>query len=164
MACTRESDRKAGRVCGELPFTPGDGGAGKRSVHVQIKEHEEPRDSAIVASFTAPKDRLPARPRITVTRKAGAVRVAYKKVGSAKDVNIVVATTDGRRVLFTRPAHKGGTVVLTGVRRIVCARVTARGMRLDTAEGKATTKTVKAVTAKSKKKTKTTKKKTGSTR
>ena len=161
VACKRDSDRKAGRICGELAFTPGAGPAGKRSIHVQIKENEEPKDSAIVASYTAPKDRLPAKPRITVTRKAGAVRVAFKKVSSAKDVNIVISTTDGRRVLFTRPATKGGAVVLTGVRSFVGARVTARGMRLDTAEGKASTKTLKAVTAKSKK---TTKKKSGNQR
>lgn len=152
VACKRESDRKAGRVCGELRFTPGAGPGGKRDIHVQIKQDGQPSDSAVVASYTAPKDRLPAKPRITVTRKAGAVRVAFKKVSAAKDVNIVIATTDGRRVLFTRPANKGGAVVLTGVRQIVGARVTARGMRLDTTEGKPATKTLRAAKAKSKKK------------
>ena len=148
-SCKAASDRRAGRVCGELRFVPADGGKGKRSIRAEVRHGDagaesEGREAAVVASFIAPADALPSRPRLTVRRGAGSVTARWKQVPGANQINVVFTTADGRRVLFTRDATKGGSVRLTGVRAAVAVRVTARGMRLDTREGRATTKTIKA--------------------
>lgn len=154
--CKAASDRRAGRVCGELRFTPADGGRGKRDIRAEVRQgtagaESEGREAAVVASFIAPADALPPRPKLTVRRGAGSITARWKKVAGANQINVVFATADGRRVLFTRDATKGGSVRLTGVRAAVAVRVTARGMRLDTREGRATTKTVKPKKAAKKK-------------
>lgn len=154
--CADEADRKAGRRCGKLPFTPGMGGAGTRTIHASIAQDGEPTGSEDVTTYVAPKDALPARPRIKVSRAPGSVKVRWKRSATADQVNVVVATADGRRVLFVRDARHAGSVVLHGVRSTVAARVTVRGMRTaDSKEGRAATATLRA--KKAKKKTKTTK-------
>ncbi|MEH3055365.1 MAG: hypothetical protein PGN13_15405 [Patulibacter minatonensis] len=142
--CAAAADRSAGRVCGTVPFGPADGGAGLRELRAEVRQDGEGRESTIVARFTAPADQLPPRPRLAVSRKAGTVTVRWRRMTVAQTINVVVATRDGRRVLFARPATKAGSVRLTGVRAATSVRVTARGMRLDTREGKATIRTLKA--------------------
>jgi hypothetical protein len=155
--CERAADRAAGRVCGTLRFTPGMGGAGTRTIHAQLTQDAQPVDGIDVTTYVAPKDALPAKPRITVSRGPGSVKVRWKRSATADQVNVVVATADGRRVLFVRDARHAGSVVLHGVRSTVAARVIARGMRTaDSKEGRAATATLRAKKAK-KHNTKTTK-------
>ncbi len=142
--CDRAADRDAGRRCGTLRFTPGMGGAGDRTIHALVLQDGQPTTSVDATTYRAPKDALPARPRLRVRRGAGSVRVSWTRVAHAEQINVVIATADGRRVLFTRDARRSGSVVLHGVRASIAARVTARGMRIDTREGRAATRTIRA--------------------
>lgn len=124
-----------GLRCARVAFAPARGGAGKRRIEAQVVQDGLPRDAVTVATFTAPADRVAARPRLKVQRRPGAVRVSWRRVANATKVNVVLRTTDGRRVLFTRSA-KAGAVRLAGVKAATGVIVTARGMRSDAVEGR----------------------------
>lgn len=141
--CPDGADRAAGRVCGRVRFTPADGGAGRRQIRAEVRQDGEGRASSIVTTYVAPVDAMPARPALRITRKNGTVTVRWRRVAVANVINLVVATSDGRRVLFARDATRSGSIRLTGVRAAATVRITARGMRTDTREGRPTTRTLR---------------------
>ena len=88
-----------------IRFTPGAGGAGVRNVIAQVTQDGKPRENVKVASFVAPADRMPARPRVTVKRKGQFVRVSW--TSNADHVDISYKTADGASKLVAGRKARG---------------------------------------------------------
>jgi hypothetical protein len=137
-----DTDRKM--ACGQLKFTPGHGPAGKRQIVAMIEQDGRPRDEKVVATYTAPKDRLPARPRLLRARRAGnAVLVRWAAVPGANGYTASVTTSDGRRLSFA-PASAQKAIRVAGVGRDTTLRIALRALRVDGAVGRASRLKVKA--------------------
>lgn len=137
-----ESDR--GMACGQLKFTPGRGGAGKREIVAVIEQDGMPRGEQVVATYTAPKDRLPAKPRLLRARRSGnAVLVRWAAVPGAQGYAAAVTTSDGRKLSFS-PETASKPIRISGVGRDTTVRVALRALRTDGVVGKASTLRVKA--------------------
>jgi hypothetical protein len=130
-------------ACGQLKFTPGHGPAGKRDIIAVIEQDGRPRDELKIASYVAPKDRLPAAPRLLRARRAGSsVLVRWQPVPGAARYTASVRTSDGRRLSFDPSVKKGIRVARVG--RDTTVRVTVRALRMDGAVGRAARVKVKA--------------------
>jgi hypothetical protein len=137
-----ESEREV--ACGQLKFTPGHGPAGKREILAVIEQDGRPREEKVVATYIAPKDRLPARPRLLRARRAGgAVIVRWAAVPGAKGYTASVTVSDGRKLSFAPSSAKQG-IRVPAVGRDTTVRVALRALRVDAAVGKASRLTVKA--------------------
>lgn len=131
-------------ACGQLKFTPGRGPAGKREIIAVVEQDGRPRDEIKLATYTAPKDRLPAAPRLLRARRSGAdVLVRWAAVPRANGYTASVTTSDGRKLSFSPKSVKHG-IRVRGVGRDTTVRVTLRALRGDGAVGKAARVTVKA--------------------
>jgi hypothetical protein len=129
-------------ACGRLRFTPGRGGAGKREILAVVEQDGRPRDEIKLATYVAPKDRVPAAPRLLRARRSGSnVLVRWASVPGAAGYTAAVTTSDGRKLGF---APKGQSLRVRGVGRDVTVRVTLRALRDDAAVGKAARVKVKA--------------------
>ena len=81
------------------------GPAGKREIVAKIEQDGRPREEIKVASYVAPKERMPGKPRLLRARRAGsAVLVRWASVPGAVAYNAVVTTSDGRKLSFA-PAN-----------------------------------------------------------
>jgi hypothetical protein len=130
-------------ACGRLKFTPGHGPAGKRQIVAVIEQDGRPRGEQVVATYKAPKDRLPGRPRLLRARRAGStVMVRWAAVAGARGYTASVRTSDGRKLSFAPSLKKG--IRVRGVGRDTTVRVALRALRLDGAVGGASRLTVKA--------------------
>jgi hypothetical protein len=130
-------------ACGQLKFTPGHGIAGKRRIVAVIEQDGRPRGEQVIATYSAPKDRLPGRPRLVRARRAGnTVMVRWAAVPGAKGYTAAVRTSDGRRLSFDASVKQG--IRVRGVGRDTTVRVALRALRLDGAAGRASRLTVKA--------------------
>jgi hypothetical protein len=137
-----DTDRKV--ACGQLKFTPGHGPAGKREIVAVITQDGRPRDEQVVATYIAPKDRLPGRPRLLRARRAGnGVLVRWAAVPGAKGYTASVTTSDGRKLSFA-PASAAKAIRVAGVGRDTTVRIALRALRVDGAVGKASRLKVKA--------------------
>ena len=131
-------------ACGQLRFTPGAGPAGKREIVAQIEQDGRPGEDIKVASYVAPKERMPAKPGLLRARRAGsAVLVRWASVPGAIAYNAVVTTSDGRKLSFA-PANARKAIRVAGVGRDVTVRVAMRTVRLDGQVSKAARVRVKA--------------------
>lgn len=131
-------------ACGQLKFTPGRGPAGKREIVAVIEQDGRPRDQKVIATYIAPKDRLPGRPRLLRGRRSGStVLVRWAAVPGANGYTATVRTSDGRKLSFA-PASAKQPIRVTGVGRDTTVRVQLRATRMDGAVGTASTLRVKA--------------------
>ncbi|HEY6889645.1 MAG TPA: Ig-like domain-containing protein [Solirubrobacter sp.] len=131
-------------ACGQLKFTPGHGPAGKREIVAVITQDGRPRDEKVVATYIAPKDRLPGRPRLLRARRAGStVMVRWASVPGANGYTASVTTSDGRKLSFA-PANAAKAIKVPGIGRDTTVRVALRALRIDGAVGKASHLKVKA--------------------
>jgi hypothetical protein len=131
-------------ACGQLKFTPGHGPAGQRQIVAVIEQDGRPRDEKIVATYTAPKDRLPGRPRLLRARRSGSnVLVRWVAVPGATGYTASVTTSDGRKLSFA-PANAKKAIKVAGVGRDTTVRIALRALRVDGAVGKASRLKVKA--------------------
>jgi hypothetical protein len=131
-------------ACGRLRFTPGHGPAGPRKIVAMVEQDGRPRDEITVATYVAPKDRLPGAPRLLRARRAGSsVLVRWQAVPGANGYNALVSTSDGRRLTFSPRTAKSG-LRIPGVGRDTSVRVAVRALRVDSAVGRAARVRVKA--------------------
>jgi hypothetical protein len=129
-------------ACGRLTFAPARGGAGKRRIVAIVEQDGRPREEITVATYVAPKDRLPGAPRLLRARRQGAsVMVRWQSVAGAKGYNAIVSTSDGRRLTFS-PSKTA--IRIPAVGRDTGVRVVVRALRLDAAVGRAARVRVKA--------------------
>lgn len=119
-----------------IRFTPGAGGSGVRNVVAQITQDGKPRENVKVASFVAPADRLPARPKVKLKRRGQFVRVSW--TSNADRVDISYRTAAGASKLVAGRKPRGAIRV-----RATRMTVTVRGLRADGRSGKPTTRKVK---------------------
>ncbi|MBE2319617.1 hypothetical protein DVA67_026855 [Solirubrobacter sp. CPCC 204708] len=119
-----------------LRFTPGAGGAGVRNVIAQVTQDGRPRENVKVASFVAPADRLPARPKVKVKRRGQFVRISW--TSTADRVDITYRTAAGASKLVAGRKPRGAIRV-----RATQMTVSVRGLRADGRSGKPTTRKVK---------------------
>lgn len=121
----------AGGGSGSLKFRPGFGPAGRREIVALVEQDGKPRETQVVASYTAPRPLLPTKPgRVRVKRmKRGAVRVTWGAARRAKSYDVTIKLSDGRREIFK--ARKR-TLTLRGVDSDVrgTIAVNAQGERL----------------------------------
>jgi hypothetical protein len=137
-----EGERKV--ACGQLRFAPASGPAGKRDIIARIEQDGAPREEIKVASYTAPKERVPAKPKLVRARRAGnAVLVRWASVPGAVSYNAVVRTSDGRRLSFS-PENAKKPIRIAGVGRDITVRVSLRAVRLDGQVGRTSRLRVKA--------------------
>jgi hypothetical protein len=142
--CKQAVEGRRAVACGELRFTPGHGPAGRRTIVAVVEQDGRPRDEITIASYVAPKDRLPGAPRLLRARRAGAsVLVRWQAVPGASGYNAVATTSDGRRLTFSPRTAKAG-VRIPGVGRDTTVRVAVRALRVDSAVGRAARVRVKA--------------------
>ncbi len=126
------NDRKVS--CGKLAFTPARGGAGRRDIVAVVTQDGRPRAEIKVASYVAPKDRVPGAPRLLRARRSGtSVLVRWQGVAGAAGYNAVVTTSDGRRLTFS-PAKTAFRI--PGAGRDTTVRVAVRALRTDNALGR----------------------------
>jgi hypothetical protein len=86
--------------CGTLRFRPGRGGAGRRQIVAVVEQDGRPRANLEIASYAAPRDLPPARPRLLRARRAGgAVIVRFQPVPGASYAAEAIVS-DGRRLTF----------------------------------------------------------------
>jgi hypothetical protein len=107
-----------------------------RTVIAQVTQDGKPRDNVKVASFVAKADRMPARPRVKLTRRGAFVRIGWKS--NADHVDISYRTADGASKLVAGRKARGAIRV-----RATRMTVTVRGLRADGRAGKPTTRKVK---------------------
>jgi hypothetical protein len=144
-----ERGRRTARVLGRargakgtIRFAPALGGAGVRNVEAVITQDARPRETRKVASFVAPADALPKRPKVKVARAGTAVRVSWK---GTDPVDVAIRTGDGAsKLLAGRKAR--GSVRIRGIRRQTKVVVSVRGVRADGRTGAPTTRRLKGRT------------------
>jgi hypothetical protein len=131
-------------ACGQLRFTPGAGPAGTRDIVAQIEQDGRPGEEIKVASYVAPKERMPAKPGLLRARRTGStVLVRWASVPGALSYNAVVTTSDGRKLSFA-PDNARKPIRVAGIGRDVTVRVAMRTVRLDGKVSKAARVRVKA--------------------
>jgi hypothetical protein len=139
----KAGDERRAVACGQLRFTPARGGAGKRDIVAVFEQDGRPRGEQVIASYVAPNDRLPGRPRLLRARRAGsAVMVRWASVPGASGYTATVTTSDGRKLSFDANVKEG--IRVPGVGRDTTVRVALRALRTDGAVGGASRLKVKA--------------------
>jgi hypothetical protein len=140
----KAGDERRAVACGQLKFTPARGGAGTRDIVAVFEQDGRPRGEQVIASYVAPKDRLPGRPRLLRARRAGsAVMVRWASVPGASGYTATVTTSDGRKLSFS-PATARKPIRIAGVGRDTTVRVALRALRTDGAVSGASRLKVKA--------------------
>ena len=137
------ADDRRELACGQLKFTPGHGPAGKRTIVAVIEQDGRPREELTVASYVAPKDRLPGRPSLLRARRSGSsVLVRWQPVPGASGYTGWAVTSDGRKLSFDPSVKKG--IRIPGIARDTTVRVAVRALRVDGAVGRPARVKVKA--------------------
>ena len=129
---------------GSFKFTPGFGPAGKRQIVALVEQNGKPRDSRVVATYTAPKPLLPTKPgKVRLKRLKGrAVRVTWGASKNATSYDVRIKLTDGRTQTFK--ARKR-TLTLRGVDADVRGTIKVNGQGQRMSDGPARTAKLKAV-------------------
>jgi hypothetical protein len=129
--------------CGGLRFSPGAGPAGRRQILAVIEQDGRPRETQVVASYTAPATRKPGRVRLLrAARRGSDAIVRWAGATGAKTINLEVRVSDGRRVLHVRSA-KAGSLRVRGVSVRNRLTVTARSLRQDGVQSRPVTTTLR---------------------
>ncbi len=86
-------------TAGRIPFTPGYGPAGQRSIEAMITVGPMPRENVTVARYQASAPPKPARPRgLALTRTGDTLTVTWRRAARAVRYDVVVTTSNGRLV------------------------------------------------------------------
>ncbi len=98
---------------GAIPFTPGIGRAGRRQIIAQVSRDGLLRAEYVVAAYVAPGTPRAARPpHLRVSRRRSQLAIRWGAAANATGgYQVVVITSDGRRLLFQRPAGGRGVTV-----------------------------------------------------
>ena len=131
-------------LCARVRFEPSFGPGGKRRILAVIEQGGMPLDVVPVATFTAPKPKLPKRPgRLRVIRKGGAVIAAWKRPAGSVETIAYARLSDGRRLTF-RLGRRCTAVRIGRLARNVAVTVQAYGLRQDMEGGRVATVRLKA--------------------
>jgi hypothetical protein len=145
-ACPGDSSGPGGQrvLCARVRFKPSFGPGGKRRILAVIDQGGMLLDVAKVATFKAPKPKLPKRPgRLRVLRKRGAVLAAWKRPAGSVQTIAYARLSDGRRLTFEL-GRRCSAVRLGRVSRNVSVTVQAYGLRQDMEGGRVATVRLKA--------------------
>jgi hypothetical protein len=135
---------------GTLRFAPAEGPAGKRQIVALVEQNAIPRREIVVASYTAPPPRRPARPsRVRLKRSGSGVRVTWGPAARAARYVVRVRLHDGTSRLFTVRAKKRSLKV-PGVARRTFGSVTVAGLTRSGLAGPSRKASVKRKVAKHK--------------
>ncbi|MDO9409342.1 hypothetical protein [Patulibacter sp.] len=123
--------------CVTRTFKPSRGPGGKRSVQAVVTRKGIALTQETVATFVAPRERLPALPgRLRARRtKSGALVVAFPKVEGASRYSATAVLSDGRKLGFDL-GPKCRAVRIPRVPKGVRATVKVAGVRYDTRPGR----------------------------
>jgi uncharacterized delta-60 repeat protein len=84
---------------GQIPFTPGSGSRGRRTIVAQIDEDGAPARELTVAKYTAPGPASPVRPRrVLVKRRRGTIDVSWSRIWGATRYELLVKLADHSEV------------------------------------------------------------------
>lgn len=131
-------------LCFNLRFHPAPGPGGVRKIQaVVVSRAGMPMLQKDIASFRAPRLRLPTRPRYLLARRAnGTLRVAFMPSSGASHYLVSASLSDGRELAFEL-GPRCQAVLIKRVPRGVSAKVKVAGMRLDLAMGAPRTLSIK---------------------
>jgi hypothetical protein len=97
---------------GAIPFTPAIGPPGRRQILALVTLGGLPSKRIIVASYVAPGPPQASKPpRLQAVRRASQLALSWGAGANTTGYQIVVLATDGRRMLFHRPAGARGLTV-----------------------------------------------------
>jgi hypothetical protein len=145
-ACPGDSSGPGGQkmLCARVRFKPSFGPGGKRKILAVVEQGGKPLDVSTVASFKAPKPKLPKRPgRLRIFRQNSTVLAAWTPPAGTVGQIAYARLSDGRRLSF-EPRPRCGVIRIRGVRRTVSVTVQAYGLRQDMEGGKVATVTLKS--------------------
>jgi PKD domain-containing protein len=145
-ACPGDSSGPGGQrmLCARVRFKPMFGPGGKRRILAVINRGGMPVDVIPVASYKAPKPKLPKRPgRLRLVRKGNAVIAAWSRPAGSIETIAYARLRDGRRLSFDL-ARRCTALRIGSVRRNVSVTLQAYGVRQDMEGGKVATVTLKA--------------------
>jgi hypothetical protein len=122
--------------CAKVRFRPTRGPGGKRTISAVVSRDGVPLARQDVASYTAPKLRMPSRlGTMRARRSKGNLLVTFPRARGAESLNVSAELSDGRKLSYDLKAKCGG-VRIAKVPLGVSAKVTVRGVRYDLAVGK----------------------------
>jgi hypothetical protein len=136
--CKERHTLSGGRklLCAQVTFVPSPGPGGTRRVEAVVSRGSLPLASTKVASFRAPREKLPARPgALSARRIGGSLVVAFPPVSGASRYSVVANLSDGRMLGFDL-GPKCRAVKIAAVGDDVTASVTVAGVRSDLRTGK----------------------------
>jgi hypothetical protein len=145
-ACPGDSSGPRGQrvMCAPVRFKPSFGPGGKRRILAVVEQGGMPLDVMPVATFKAPKPKLPKRPgRLRVVRKRGAVIAAWRRPAGAVQTIAYARLSDGSRLSFDLP-RRCAAVRIGRVPRNVSVTVQAYGVRQDMEGGRVATVRLRA--------------------
>ena len=118
---------------GRLRFAPGPGPGGHRKIIATITHNGLQIRKLLVTSFVAPTPARPGRPsHLRVARRGGGLTVSWGTASGAARYAVVIALSDGRRVLLLTHRHsvqvrQVGPTVSGSVRVLGLSAANARG-------------------------------------
>jgi hypothetical protein len=136
-----------GRTQGTLAFTPTAGPGGPRTIIAQVAQKGIPRETIVVARYTAPAPPRPAKPRLKARRSGTKLVVTWPKDAESRRFAVSATLSDGRVLVL---APKVAKVTIGGVAKSTSATVTVRGQDRSGIAGPRATVRVKAIKAKRK--------------
>jgi hypothetical protein len=120
---------------GKLRFAPATGPKGRRDIVAIVESYDTPRDQLKVASYAAPANERPAKPKgLKVKRKGTKLLVSWTRVARAARYRLLVKLSDGR-VLLQLPTSKARSAAVADVGKKVKATVTLRAEFADGTAG-----------------------------
>ena len=144
-ACPGDSSGPRGQqvLCARVRFKPSFGPGGKRRILAVVEQGGMPLDVMPIASFKAPKPKLPKRPgRLRVVRKGGVLFAAWRRPAGAVQTIAYARISDGSRLSFDL-ARRCTAVRIGRVSRNVSVTVQAYGVRQDMEGGRVATVSLK---------------------
>ena len=133
---------KARGTKGKIVFTPTGGPGGKRKIVANVTSNGVPRTSLAVATYTAPKPAVPAKPKIKAARKGSKLVVTWQPSANAGRYRVTVKLSDGRTLLFVQAPNKR-SVTVTGVDKKATGQVSVEAIRADGLASRAATVKIK---------------------
>ena len=131
------------RATGRVRFRPAFGSAGPRTVEAIVVQNGLPRDTIVVARYTAPAPARPQRPRkLRARRRGSALRVSWRPGRGAASQRVVVRRPRGRRDLLVLKRSKR-KLRIADVARDERVTVEVAGLRRDNVPGPSAKRTVK---------------------
>lgn len=92
---------------GELAFTPGEGGAGARTIVAVVEQDGVEQRTLTVATYRAPAGARPGRARgVRAVHRGSGVRVSWGKVRRATRYAVSLVLSDGRRLFRVTRARR----------------------------------------------------------